>query len=134
MYKGIGVNMDKEYKALRKRNKRFVPPSHYRDDFNNAKDDNCNCDDYDNMGNYTFYDAMEDIGDCMESDDNNCKIRSCLLDKKVEVNKRIIVASCIGAIVGIVGVSCAIKKMNSKPKNKLVKYAPTLMKMTKKML
>lgn len=127
MYKGIGVNMDKQYKALRKRNKRFVPSHHYRDDINGYSDNCCNHD-YNDGKNYSFYDAMEDVEDCIESDNDNCRIRSCLLDKKI------MVASCIGAVAGIIGITCTIKKMNSKPKNKFMKCAPTLMKMTKKLL
>ena len=50
MYKAIGINMDKEYKALRKKSKRFVPPSHYRDNYsmNNSKEDN--------LEDYSFFD------------------------------------------------------------------------------
>ncbi|MDV5106312.1 hypothetical protein R2R32_08440 [Clostridium perfringens] len=91
MYKAIGINMDKEYKALRKKSKRFVPPSHYRDNYsmNNSKEDN--------LEDYSFFDSMEDLKDCANSNDEDCKIRSCLLNKEIQVNKKVLIASCIGA-------------------------------------
>ena len=111
MYKAIGVNMDKEYKALRKKSKRFVPPSHYRDNY-----------------------SMEDLKDCANSNDENCKIRSCLLNKEIQVNKKVLIASCIGAAAGIIGVTCAMKKMNSKSSKSLLAAAPSLIKFAKTML
>ena len=122
MYKAIGVNMDKEYKALRKKSKRFVPPSHYRDNYsmNNSKEDN--------MEDYSFFDSMEDLKDCANSNDENCKIRSCLLNKEIQVNKKVLIAS------GIIGVTCAMKKMNSKSSKSLLAAAPSLMKFAKTML
>ena len=116
MYKAIGINMDKEYKALRKKSKRFVPPSHYRDNYsmNNSKED--------------------DLEDCANSNDENCKIRSCLLNKEIQVNKKVLIASCIGAAAGIIGVTCAMKKMNSKSNKSLLAAAPSLMKFAKTML
>ena len=123
MYKAIGVNMDKEYKALRKKSKRFVPPSHYRDNYsmNNSKEDN--------MEDYSFFDSMEDLKDCANSNDENCKIRSCLLNKEIQVNKKVLIASA-----GIIGVTCAMKKMNSKSSKSLLAAAPSLMKFAKTML
>ena len=128
MYKAIGVNMDKEYKALRKKSKRFVPPSHYRDNYSmdNSKEDN--------MEDYSFFDSMEDLKECSNSNDENCKIRSCLLNKEIQVNKKVLIASCIGAAAGIIGVTCAMKKMNSKSNKSLLKAAPSLMKFAKTML
>lgn len=127
MYKGIGINMDKEYKSLRKRSKRFVPPSYYKD--------TCSCNNFENyeddLKNYSFFDSIEDMKDCANSDDEDCAIRSCLLDKEIEVNKKVIVASCIGAAAGIIGVTYAIKKMNSKPSKKFLTAAPSLMKFAK---
>lgn len=128
MYKGIGVNMNKEYKNLRKKSRRFVPPSYYKDNCYNIKDDNY--DDYHNTENYSFYDSMEDMEDCMDSNNPNCKIRSCLLDKELDVNKKVIMASCVGLVAGVIGITCAIKKMN-KPQNKMLKSAPYLMKIAK---
>ena len=128
MYKAIGINMDKEYKALRKKSKRFVPPSHYRDNYsmNNSKEDN--------LEDYSFFDSMEDLKDCANSNDEDCKIRSCLLNKEIQVNKKVLIASCIGAAAGIIGVTCAMKKMNSKSKKSLLAAAPSLMKFAKTML
>ncbi len=128
MYKAIGVNMDKEYKALRKKSKRFVPPSHYRDNYSmdNSKEHN--------MEDYSFFDSMEDLKDCANSNDENCKIRSCLLNKEIQVNKKVLIASCIGAAAGIIGVTCAMKKMNSKSSKSLLAAAPSLMKFAKTML
>lgn len=128
MYKAIGVNMDKEYKALRKKSKRFVPPSHYRDNYSmdNSKEDN--------MEDYSFFDSMEDLKDCANSNDENCKIRSCLLNKEIQVNKKVLIASCIGAAAGIIGVTCAMKKKNSKSSKSLLAAAPSLMKFAKTML
>ena len=105
MYKAIGINMDKEYKALRKKSKRFVPPSHYRDNYsmNNSKEDT--------MEDYSFFDSMEDLKDCANSNDKDCKIKSCLLNKEIQVNKKVLIAYCIGAAAGIIGVTCAMKKM-----------------------
>lgn len=135
MYKGIGVNMNKQYKNLRKKNKHFVHPSSYKNNFSNMRNEYYDSNDYDcksnNTGNYSFYDSIEDMEDCMNSDDPNCKVRSCLLDREIEVNKKVILASCIGAIAGVIGVTCAIKKMD-KPQNKMLKSAPCLMKMAKK--
>ncbi len=133
MYKSIGVNMDKEYKNLRKKSRYYVPPSHYKENFSNVKNNYhccCNDDNHYKTDDYSFYDTMEDMEDCMESKNPNCKIRSCLLDKEIEVNKTIIMASCIGVIAGVIGVSCAIKKKN-KPQNKMLKSAPYLMKIAK---
>ncbi|WP_415334374.1 hypothetical protein [Clostridium perfringens] len=128
MYKAIGINMDKEYKALRKKSKRFVPPSHYRDNYsmNNYKEDD--------LENYSFFDSMEDLKDCANSNDEDCKIRSCLLNKEIQVNKKVLIASCIGAVAGIIGVTCAMKKMNSKSNKSLLAAAPSLMKFAKTML
>lgn len=128
MYKAIGINMDKEYKALRKKSKRFVPPSHYRDNYsiNNCKEDD--------LEDYSFFDSVEDLKDCANSNDENCKIRSCLLNKEIQVNKKVLIASCIGATAGIIGVTCAMKKMNSKSNKSLLKAAPSLMKFAKTML
>ncbi|MDU6980895.1 MAG: hypothetical protein E6361_06030 [Clostridium perfringens] len=128
MYKAIGINMDKEYKALRKKSKRFVPPSHYRDNYsmNNSKE-------YD-LEDYSFFDSMEDLNDCANSNDEDCKIRSCLLNKEIQVNKKVLIASCIGAAEGIIGVTCAMKKMNSKSNKSLLAAAPSLMKFAKTML
>ena len=128
MYKAIGINMDKEYKALRKKSKRFVPPSHYRDNYstNNSKEDD--------LEDYSFFDSMEDLKDCANSNDEDCKIRSCLLNKEIQVNKKVLIASCIGAVAGIIGVTCAMKKMNSKSNKSLLKAAPSLMKFAKTML
>ncbi|MDU4473186.1 MAG: hypothetical protein E7I93_12750 [Clostridium perfringens] len=68
MYKAIGINMDKEYKALRKKSKRFVPPSHYRDNYsmNNSKEDD--------LEDYSFFDSMEDLKDCANSNDYRCNL------------------------------------------------------------
>ncbi|ELC8452644.1 hypothetical protein [Clostridium perfringens] len=128
MYKAIGINMDKEYKALRKKSKRFVPPSHYRDNYsmNNYKEDD--------LEDYSFFDSMEDLKDCANSNDEDCKIRSCLLNKEIQVNKKVLIASCIGAVAGIIGVTCAMKKMNSKSNKSLLAAAPSLMKFAKTML
>lgn len=128
MYKAIGINMDKEYKALRKKSKRFVPPSHYRDNYsmNNSKEDD--------LEDYSFFDSMEDLKDCANSNDEDCKIRSCLLNKEIQVNKKVLIASCIGAAAGIIGVTCAMKKMNSKLNKSLLAAAPSLMKFAKTML
>lgn len=128
MYKAIGINMDKEYKALRKKSKRFVPPSHYRDNYsiNNCKEDD--------LEDYSFFDSVEDLKDCANSNDEDCKIRSCLLNKEIQVNKKVLIASCIGATAGIIGVTCAMKKMNSKSNKSLLKAAPSLMKFAKTML
>ena len=128
MYKAIGINMDKEYKALRKKSKRFVPPSHYRDNYsmNNFKEDD--------LEDYSFFDSVEDLKDCANSNDEDCKIRSCLLNKEIQVNKKVLIASCIGAAAGIIGVTCAMKKMNSKSNKSLLKAAPSLMKFAKTML
>ncbi len=128
MYKAIGINMDKEYKALRKKSKRFVPPSHYRDNYsmNNYKEDD--------LEDYSFFDSVEDLKDCANSNDEDCKIRSCLLNKEIQVNKKVLIASCIGAAAGIIGVTCAMKKMNSKSNKSLLKAAPSLMKFAKTML
>ncbi|XZN27456.1 hypothetical protein ACSW9H_08055 [Clostridium perfringens] len=128
MYKAIGINMDKEYKALRKKSKRFVPPSHYRDNYsmNNSKE-------YD-LEDYSFFDSMEDLKDCANSNDEDCKIRSCLLTKEIQVNKKVLIASCIGAAACIIGVTCAMKKMNSKSNKSLLAAAPSLMKFAKTML
>ena len=128
MYKAIGINMDKEYKALRKKSKRFVPPSHYRDNYsmNNSKEDN--------LEDYSFFDSMEDLKDCANSNDEDCKIRSWLLNKEIQANKKVLIASCIGAAAGIIGVTCAMKKMNSKSNKSLLKAAPSLMKFAKTML
>lgn len=137
MYKGIGVNMDKEYKALRKRAKRFVPPSYYKDNYQSNNNEYCSCHDYDedndNLKDYSFFDAMEDMKDCVQSNDNSCRIRSCLLDKEVEINKKMIIVSCIGAAAGIIGMTYAIKKMNSKPQKRFLTATPTLMKFAKNM-
>ena len=120
--------MDKEYKALRKKSKRFVPPSHYRDNYsmNNYKEDD--------LEDYSFFDSMEDLKDCANSNDEDCKIRSCLLNKEIQVNKKVLIASCIGAAAGIIGVTCAMKKMNSKSNKSLLAAAPSLMKFAKTML
>lgn len=128
MYKAIGINMDKEYKALRKKSKRFVPPSHYRDNYsmNNYKEDD--------LEDYSFFDSVEDLKDCANSNDEDCKIRSCLLNKEIQANKKVLIASCIGAAAGIIGVTCAMKKMNSKSNKSLLKAAPSLMKFAKTML
>ncbi|ELC8418301.1 MAG: hypothetical protein E7D79_02235 [Clostridium perfringens] len=128
MYKAIGINMDKEYKALRKKSKRFVPPSHYRDNYslNNSKEDN--------VDDYSFFDSMEDLKDCANSNDKDCKIKSCLLNKEIQVNKKVLIASCIGAAAGIIGVTCAMKKMNSKSNRNFLAAAPSLMKFAKTML
>lgn len=139
MYKGIGVNMDKEYKALRKRSKRFVPPSYYKDNYHPSNNNEyCSCNDYDeyhdNLKNYSFFDTMDDMKDFVQSDENNRKIKCCLLDEKVEINKRMIIISCIGAAAGIIGMTCAIKKMNSNPQKRFLTAAPTLMKFAKNML
>ncbi|MDZ4993930.1 hypothetical protein GNF80_13270 [Clostridium perfringens] len=138
MYKGIGVNMDKEYRALRKRTKRFVPPSYYKDNCPSNNYDYCSCNDYDeyndNINDYSFFNAIEDMKDCVQSNDNSCKIKSCLLDKEIEINKKMLIISCIGAAAGIIGMTCAIKKMNSKPQKRFLTTAPTLMKFAKNML
>lgn len=128
MYKAIGINMDKEYKALRKKSKRFVPPSHYRDNYsmNNYQEDD--------LEDYSFFDSMEDLKDCANSNDEDCKIRSCLLNKEIQVNKKVLIASCIGAAAGIIGVTCAMKKMNSRSNKSLLVAAPSLMKFAKTML
>ena len=128
MYKAIGINMDKEYKALRKKSKRFVPPSHYRDNYsmNNYKEDD--------LEDYSFFDSVEDLKDCANSNDEDCKIISCLLNKEIQVNKKVLIASCIGAAAGIIGVTCAMKKMSSKSNKSLLKAAPSLMKFAKTML
>ncbi|EGT3616553.1 hypothetical protein FHH43_09965 [Clostridium perfringens] len=135
MYKGIGINMDKEYKALRKRSKRFVPPSYYKDSYPINNNDYSNYEDYeDNLKGYSFFDAVEDMKDCANSHDDNCTIRSCLLDKEVEVNKKVVIASCIGAAAGIIGITYAIKKMSSRPQKRFLTAAPTLMKFAKNIL
>lgn len=135
MYKGIGVNMDKEYRALRKRTKRFVPPSYYKDSCPSNNYDYRSCNEYsDNINDYSFFDAMEDMKDYVQSNDNNCRVKSCLLDKEVEINKKMVIVSCIGAAAGIIGMTCAIKKMNSKPQKRFLTAAPTLMKFAKNML
>ena len=128
MYKAIGINMDKEYKALRKKSKRFVPPSHYRDNYsmNNSKEDD--------LEDYSFFDSMEDLKDCANSNDEDCKIRSCLLNKEIQVNKKVLIASCIGAAAGIIGVTCEMKKMNSRSNKSLLAAATSLMKFAKTML
>ncbi|HAT4117923.1 hypothetical protein [Clostridium perfringens] len=128
MYKAIGINMDKEYKALRKKSKRFVPPSHYRDNYS------MNSSNEDNIEDYSFFDSMKDLNDCANSNDEDCKIKSCLLNKEIQVNKKVLIASCIGAAAGIIGVTCAMKKMNSKSNRKFLAAAPSLMKFAKTML
>lgn len=127
MYKAIGINKDKEYKALRKKSKRFVPPSHYRDNYsmNNSNEDN--------LEDYSFFDSIKDLKDCANSNDEDCTIKSCLLNKEIKANKKVLIASCIGATAGIIGVTCAIKKMNSKSSKKFLASAPSLMKLAKTM-
>ena len=125
MYKVIGINKDKELKALRKKTKRFVPPCHYRDSYkiHSYKEEPSK--------DYSFFDTVEDIKSCSNSKKEGCKIKSCLLNKEIEVNKKVLLTSLIGATVGIIGVGCAIKKMNSKSSKNLLSMAPSLMKITK---
>ncbi len=77
---------------------------------NNSKEDN--------LEDYSFFDSMEDLKDCANSNDEDCKIRSCLLNKEIQVNKKVLIASCIGAAAGIIGVTCAMKKNEFKIKQK----------------
>lgn len=102
MYTSHGINMKRELEYYDKRTKRIIPNrstpkfdveyvySDYEDD---SKKD------------YKFKDMVESVKDCINSDEQKCTVKSCMLNKEIPIDKK---AITVGAIIAGVGIGLSI--------------------------
>lgn len=102
MYTSHGINMKRELEYYDKRTKRIIPnKSTPKFDIKSLYSD------YDDSvkPNYKFSDMIESVKECINSDENNCTIKSCMLNREIPIDKK---AITMGAIIVGVGIGVTI--------------------------
>lgn len=115
----VGVNLNKELMGVMRSIK--IPKmtkSHSNHHSNHNSKSHCCCNDA-NKKDYTFRDTVNSMKDCFNSNKDNCIIKSCVVDKDMKMNKKVISMIGMGALAAtVLGTSIYSSMHNGRKKKK----------------
>ena len=111
----VGVNLNKELMGVMRSIK---IPKMTKSHSNNYSKSDCCCNDA-GKKDYTFKDTVNSMKDCLNSNKDNCIIKSCVVDKDMKMNKKVVSMIGIGALAAtVLGTSIYSSMHNDRRKKK----------------